>query len=130
MEMLKQIKKILENRNFTTKVYLYFSSRSAGDAYDKYEQNWTYTNMNPMVIKALVREVSPEALIYKHYGLENLGSKEILCEKKYKSWFENCNKIEIDSKEYQVFKEGTGQRTLIMERPTELIKVIVTRKGD
>ena len=123
------IDNLLRNPDILTKVRIYFSSQSPGDDYDPYENNTVYSNLNPVVIKAYVREVSPEALVYKQYGLHQMGAKEILCDDKYKSWFENCNKIEIEDVEYQVFKEGTGGRTLISKRQYGIIRVVVTRNG-
>ena len=53
--------------------------------------------------------------------------KEILCEAKYRKWFELCNKIVVDNIEYQVFKSGTGGKTMIIERPLNIIRVVVSR---
>jgi len=129
MKTLKEITNILKEQEFTTKVRIFFSTKSAGDDYDEYEGNYVYGNLNPKTIKAYVREITPEALVWKQYGLHQMGAKEIICEKKYRSWFENCNKIEIGSTEYQVFKEGTGSRTIISERPYNMIRVVVSRNG-
>ena len=122
------IKKILKHSNFTKKIYLYMSSKAAGDDYDPYEDNYTFSNLNPIIIKGYVSELSPEALAWKQYGLQNMGAKEIICRSLYKNAFENCNKIEIDNDEYQVFKDGTSGKTLISNRPNKLIRVVITRK--
>jgi hypothetical protein len=103
------------------------STKTAGTDYDTYEQNYTYTNLNPITINGYVTEISPEALIWKQYGLQNLGAMEILCESKYKNLFLNCNKLTIEGDNYTVMKDGTGTKTLIMNRPKKLIKVMVTR---
>ncbi len=119
--------KILKDKELLTKVYLFFSSKTAGDDFDPYEKNYINSNLNPLVIKAYVREITPEALVWKQYGLHQMGAKEILCEEKYRNWFEKCNKIQIDNITYQVFKEGTGNRTLIAKRPMKMIRVVVSR---
>jgi len=123
----KQVNRILLNNEIATKVYFYFSSKTAGDDFDPYENNYTDTLLNPVVIKMYVREVSPEALVWKQYGLANVGAKEVLCDKKYDSYFRKASRIEIDGEKYQVFKEGTGSRTLISTRPFDQIKVILAR---
>ncbi len=121
------IKKLINHSSYNTKVRIYFSTKSFGDDYDPYEAKATYTNLNPLTIKAYVREISPEALVWKQYGLQNMGAKELLCEDKYKNYFENCNKLEIAGVDYFVFKEGTGNKTLIIERPNKLLRVIITK---
>lgn len=120
---------LLKSSEFSTKVYIYMSSKTAGDDFDAYEANYTFTNLNPIIIKAYVREISSEALVYKQYGLHQMGAKEIVCEARFKNMFLNCNKLTISGIEYQVFKEGTGNRAVIQERPNNLIKIVVMRNG-
>lgn len=129
MRKIPAIKKLLKDKDLMTKIRIFFSTKAAGDDFDPYEDNYQFTNLNPITIKGYVRDVSPEALVWKQYGLDNVGAKEIICEEKYKTWFENCSKIEIDSIEYQVFREGTGNRSLIVKRPYQLIRVVVTKNG-
>ena len=129
MKKISEIRDLLKDSEFTTKVRIYFSTKSAGDDYDTYENNYTFSNLNPLTIKAYVREVSPEALVYKQYGLAQTGAVELVCEDRWKNAFENANKIEIDDIEYQVFREGTGQRTLISKRPNKLLRVVLSKKN-
>lgn len=131
--MIKRNKKnlflntLLKDNDTATKVYFYFSTRSVPDEFDPYEKNYTYTNLNPIALKMFVRDIKSEALVWKQYGLSEIGAKEIICEKKYGDWFRRCNKIEIDGDSYQVYKENVGGRCLIEERPFNLIKVIITK---
>jgi len=122
---LKYLEKVIKENS--TKIYIYFSKATYGDDYDPYEQNYTYTNLNPLVIKGYVRDISPEALVWKQYGLREMGAKEIICDKRYRNWFEKCNKIEINGEKFQVFKEGTGNRCIIQERPFNLIRVVINK---
>ena len=84
----KEINKLLTNSNLSTKVQIFFSYTTWGDDADPYENNTTDAKLNPKTIKAYVRDVSPEALVYKQYGLHEVGAKEILCDARYKEWFE------------------------------------------
>jgi len=129
MKKLRIVNNLITKSIFTKKVYIYLSSRVAGDDYDTYENNKVYTNLNPIVIKGLIRQISPEALVWKQYGLHNQGSIELICEDKWKEALQNCNKIVIDDIEYQVYREATGSRTLIQPRPYNLLRVILARKG-
>lgn len=128
MKKIRVLRKLLKDKNLTTKVKIFFSTKTAGDDFDTFEQNYVFSNLNPQTIKAYVREVTPETAFYKQYGIHQTGMKEIICDERYRGWFENCNKIEIDSIEYQTFKGGTGNKTMITKRPNQLIKVVVSRK--
>lgn len=122
------INKLLKNKEHSTKIYLYFATKTAGDDFDPYEKNYIFSNLNPLVVKAYVRELTSEAAFYKQYGLHQSGAKEIICEGRWRTAFENANKIEIDSIEYQTFKGGNN-KTTITKRPYNMVRVVVVRKG-
>ena len=103
------------------------STKSIGTDYDPYSKNYTYTNLNPKFIKGYVREISAEKLVWKSYGLSEMGAKEILCRKQYSSWFKNCNKVKIDGDTFQVMKEAQGNRAIIEERPFDMIRVVLRK---
>lgn len=123
----RQILKTIEDSGLNTKIQIFFSNKTVGEDFDPYEKNYTYTNQNPLTIKAYISDVSPEALVWKQYGLTEIGMKEIICNKKYAQWFRLCNKIKIDGDSYQVYKESVGNRFLITELPLKLIRVLVTK---
>ena len=128
MKNIRFAQKLLVDSEFATKIYIYMSSKVAGDDFDPYENNYTFSNLNPIVIKAYVREITPEALVYRQFGLDQIGALEIITEAKYKTIFENCNKIVVNGDNYIVFKEGTG-KSVITKRPGNLLHVVITRKG-
>ena len=122
------INKLLKNTEHSTKIYLYFATKTAGDDFDPYENNYTFSNLNPIIIKGYVRELTSESAFYKQYGLHQSGMKQILCDSRWRSALENANKIVIDSITYQTFKAGTGNKTLITKRPHQMLRVVVSRK--
>ena len=111
-----------------TKVYFYFSYPSAGEDFDPYEKNYTYTNLNPQVVKMYVREIDAESLIWRQMGTQETGAVEILCEERYKNWFVTANKIIINDDEYEVYKEATGGNVMIQKRPFKVIRVVLRKK--
>ena len=111
------------------KIYIWFAVKSAGSDFDPAEKNYEYTDLNAHVIKGYVQMISPEKLVWKQYGLQEIGAIEVLCEAKYKDWFKKCSKIEVDGNEYAVFKIGSGNRVLIQDRPGNIIRVVLERKG-
>lgn len=122
-----QITKLLSNRDYCSKISIFFSTKGTDDEYDDREQNYVYTNLNPQTILGYVRDFSPTSLVWKNYGLSETGAKEILCDDKYEDWFRNCNKIEIDDDEYEVFREASGNRVLITKLPYKVIKVVIKK---
>ena len=118
---------LLSHSYYSTKIEIYMSTKTIGDDYDPYEKKYTEVNLNPHFIKGYVREIKSEALVWKSYGLSEIGAKEILCNEKYGEWFRNCSKIKIGTDSYAVYKEAQGNRVLIEQRPYGMIKVIVRK---
>ena len=127
MRKFPEAQKLLRDSNYSTKIYLYFGIPTYGDDYDSYEKNLTYTDLNPITIKAYVTEATPGSLVFKQIGMHQHGAVEIVTEKKYANWFENVTRIVIDSVDYQVYKHSGG-KALIQQRPMNLVKITLTRK--
>jgi len=123
----KEVENLLKTSYNTTKILIYFSTKTAGADFDPYEKNYTYTNLNPKAIKAYVRDIKAEKLVWNQYGLAEAGAKEIICEEKYAEWMRLATKIEIDSDAYQVYKDNVGGKMLIEKRPFKLCRVILQR---
>lgn len=128
MRKIIPLNRLIEHSEYTTKLKIYFSTKTYGDDYDPEEDNYTYTNLNPLTIKGYVTEISAESLVWKPYGLKEFGAKEVICKSQYANWFRIANKIEIDGDEYEVFKEGVGNRAIIQKRPFNLIKVVLQKR--
>jgi len=128
MKRIPFINKLLKSKNFSTKVYIYFSYKSAGDDFDPREKNYTYYNLNPVVIKAYVTELTPEKLAWKQIGLQEGGAKEVICDYKYAEWFRKANKIVIDDDEYSCYRRGVGNNATITKRPYNLMRVVLLKK--
>jgi hypothetical protein len=125
MQRIPFVQQLINDRG--SKVYFYFGRPIAGEGFDPYEKNYTYSNLNPVVIKAYIQDVSPEALVWKQYGMNEVGAKEILCDAKYTEWFKTASRIVIDGADYHAFKESVGNRILIQQRPYNIIRVILQK---
>lgn len=125
---IKNVRNLFRDKNLTKKVQLYFHTLTAGEDFDPEEKNYTETDLNPVTLKAIVTQVSPEALVWKQYGLAETGAVEILADKVHINKFKICSRVVIEGDEFQVFKDGTGDRALIQERSGNLIRVILQRK--
>jgi hypothetical protein len=127
MKRIKEIHNLIESNEFTTKIKIFFSTKEVPAHYDSYEQSFEYTNLNPQTIKGIVRELSGETLVWRQYGLHETGAVEIIVSDKYKTWFELCTKVEINSDSYSVFKDTAGSRALIQRRSNNLLRVILQK---
>ena len=128
MKRLPDLDRLLTDSEFSTKVSLYMSTKTAGDDYDPREKNYTYTNLNPVTIKVYAREITPESAFYRQYGTAKAGAMELICKDTYRTWFENAKRIVINSTEYETYKDATGARVSIVGRPYKMIRVILSRK--
>jgi len=113
-----------------TKIKIFFATKTAGEGWDEFEQNLTTTNLNPKTIRGYIHEVTPQQLIYKQYGLSNIGAQEIICDDKYLDWFKTANKIEIEDVEYRVLSVGNAESNkggLVTKRAFKMAKIVLVR---
>jgi len=95
---------LLKNEGKLSKVLVY-SAKDTED--DPYEHTSTKTFLNPIAIDALVRDITPESLVWKYFGQIPMGSKEIICEKRYIDTLKTADKIKIGTDYYSVRKDDS-----------------------
>jgi hypothetical protein len=95
---------LLKNEGKLSKVLIY-SAKDTVD--DPYEKTTTKTFLNPIPVDALVRDITPESLVWKYFGQIPMGSKEIICEKKYIDTLKTADKIKIGTEYYNVRKDDS-----------------------
>jgi hypothetical protein len=113
-----------ENGHLTT-IWL-FPAQEVVD--DKYEHTTTKTFLNPVPVQGVVKSLSTDSLRWKFTGTLPMGSKQIICQKKYKILFKVAKKIKIGDSFFQTWiddAKGFG----IIERE-EYIVVILKAKTD
>lgn len=93
---------------------------------DPYEKNETQVFMNPLTIKALVRQVSFESLHWKYYGQIPVGSIELITEKKNKTLLRTAEKIIYNKNEFKCYKEDSKDFA-ILERDDYIIVVLAKK---
>lgn len=116
------------------KITLTFAVEVAEEGYDNFENNTTPSNLNPKTIRGYVHNVTPEQLIYKQYGLSNVGAVEIVVDQKYYDWFKIANKIMIGNQDFLVLREGNAagtpsnpKGTLVAKRAFKMIRLVLVR---
>lgn len=93
---------------------------------DPYEKNETQVFMNPITIKALVRQVSYEALHWKYYGEIPVGSIELVTEKKNKTLLRTAEKIIYNEDQFKCWKDDS-KGFAILEREDYIIVVLAKK---
>lgn len=119
--------KLIRDYQITASVYPAYARKD--ETYDEQENNKVKYNLNPLPVKCYARELSPQSLVYRNYGMEHTGSLEILVDRHYLQWFLICNKVVINGNEYEVFKSGVGQYSSVREGPFSLVALVLTRKS-
>ena len=104
MDNRVDIFRILKQEGKLSKVLIY-SAKDTVD--DPYEKTTTKTFLNPIPVDALVRDITPESLVWKYFGQIPMGSKEIICEKKYIDTLKTADKIKIGTEYYNVRKDDS-----------------------
>jgi len=83
---------------------------------DKFDETKTITMLSPIPVKALVKDFSPKALVWKDYGVKEIGAKQVMVEPQNKSLIENCVKLIIRDEEYTVFKDAASSKLQIWKQ--------------
>jgi len=128
MKNIPSLHELIKDKEYTTNVQLSFATQTAGPDFDPETNNYTLTNLNPITIRAIIRQISPSSLVWKQYGLNQIGAVEIITDSKYKDWFEKANRIAIHNQDYTLFREATGGRAVILDLANNLIKVTLNKR--
>ncbi len=82
--------------------------------------------LNPIPIKAIVKDFSPTSLVWNNVGLSNIGAKSLTLEKKYEKLMKAAKKITIQDEDYCIFVDAVGSKFQIWKN-TDTVNVIVTK---
>jgi hypothetical protein len=116
---------LLKNEGKLETLYVYPSVKTETDPYEHTKEKLF---LNPLPIKALIRQVSWESLKWKYPGLIPNGSIEVIAEKKYETLFQTADKIKYGDNYYKCWKDDS-QNFMIMKR-SDYIVVILGLKND
>ena len=90
---------------------------------DPFEHTTTMNFLNPQPIKAFVSALSFESLKWKYYGQMPMGSKQIICEKKWYNLLKIADKIKIGNNLYRTYKDDS-KGFAIIERENYLVVIL------
>lgn len=118
--------------DYSEKVWVYLkASNSKGSNYDPYrETGYTKSKQAPICVKAIVHPISGNSLVARELGLAEMGSIELIIQKKDANLFKYCEKIEYDGKEYSTYNKALGNRIQITKRSFDFYRVLLFLKGN
>lgn len=114
---------ILKNEGKLTTILVYPTVEVKADPYEK---NTVKSFLNPVSVKALVNSLSFESLKWKYFGQMPMGSKQVICEKRWYNLFKIADKIKIGEEYYKTYKDDS-KGFAIIERE-DYIAVILEKK--
>ena len=131
---IRQFETLMTKDYTATKIKIYMAIETALDGYDPFEDNTTPSNLNPKTIRGYIHNITPEQLIYKQYGLSNMGAVEIVVDEKFYNWFKIANKITIEDINYKVMREGNAagtpsnpKGTVVAKRAFKMVRLVLVR---
>ena len=123
MEKRIDIFNILQAEGKLEKILVYAAQEVENDPYEKSKTN---IYMNPLPIKALVQQISTDALRWKFIGQIPTGSIQIIIEKKDKTLIKTADKIEYNDNFYKCYKDDAGSFS-ILERQDYCVCVLAIK---
>jgi len=114
---------LLQNEGKLEKILVYPAIETEDDPY---EHTKTESFLNPIPIKALVQQISFEALKWKFFGQIPQDSVQIICELKHENLLKLSDKIKIGNKYYGVYKDG-NKALMLLKRQDYLIIILESK---
>jgi hypothetical protein len=123
MDIQKEYFSLMKDQGHLSTVWLFPAEEQKTDPF---ENTTKKIFSNPIPIQAVVKTYTPESLRWKFYGTIPVGSKQIICEKRFKNLFKIADKIKIGDEYFKTWRDdqkGFG----IIERE-EYLSVILQIK--
>jgi hypothetical protein len=114
-------------KEYAETVWVYLkNSNSKGTSYDPNRNTgYTETIQNPLAVKAIVHPLSGNSLVARELGLSQMGSIELIIQKKDMNLFKICQKIKYDGNEYSTFNKALGNTVQITKRSFDFYRVLL-----
>lgn len=118
-------------REFKEKVEVYLKGgKIKSSYYDKYTgTGYTIGNQNPIIIKAIIRDVKPEELIARNLGMMVIGAKKIVIKERDISLIKDASRIVINDEEYYVYDDAVGNKLQILDDQMGYFTVLIFKKN-
>lgn len=129
-EIQQDLRELYRTDSIKIQIYLK-SSHTVGTNYDPYRNTGkTKSIRNPIPIKAIVSDISPEKLIIKEMGLTISGAKSIIIKSSDVNFIKLSEKIVINGINYYKYSDAIGTKLLIYDRPFNFKRIILFVKDN
>lgn len=125
MDKRIDIFEVFRNEGKLATLYAYASQHILEDPYEKNLATSTY--LNPLPVKALIRQVSAESLHWKYFGNIPVGSIEVITEKKNLTLLKTADKIKYRDNYFKCYKDDSKGFTII-ERDDYIIVILALKE--
>lgn len=126
------------NKNFAKYIFDRYSknvsvylpgAKVKGTNYDKFRDvGWTIGQQNPLPVKALINDVSPNELIVRQLGLVLSGAKKLTIKNNDVPLFQYASRIVIKDVDYYVYNDAVGKKFQIQELDDSYSIIILFKK--
>lgn len=108
------------------------ATKSKGADYDPIrDEGYSITSQNSVILKAWVRNPSPEGKLLQQIGTIPQGVKEIIVFKKDLTVLKVADRIKIGNEFYHIYDDAAGNRFTKLERIYDMVRILIYRKdGD
>lgn len=104
------------------------SSKAKATAYDKFRDvGYVQTHQNPLFVKALKKDISPNSLIIREIGLTESGAVQIIVHNNDVALIKLCDTILIKDIQYTPWNKALGSKFQVFELPFNYSKIILFR---
>ena len=105
------------------------SSKSKGTYFDKYRNTgYDETTQNPHFLNAMIKDLAPNSLILRSFGLAETGAKYAIIKSNDLPFIRIAQRIVINNIEYYVHHDAVGSKLQVFDLPFGYKRVIIFRK--
>ena len=103
--------------NYTEKIFVYLPGTTVKSAnYDKFRDvGYQKNQQNYLTVKAWIRPMVSNELVFKQLGLVNIGSVKIIIKNNDVALFKLANRITIKGEDFYVYNDAVGKKAQIIE---------------
>lgn len=118
-------------QQFAEKIQVFLPTATTKNAaYDKYRDvGYQHGMQNYLTVKAILRDVKPETLVFKQLGLINTGCKYLTIHDKDVSLIKLSQKLMIKDVEYYVYSDAVGNKMQMTQADFGYSIILVFRKN-
>ena len=100
-----------------------------GPDFDPFRQKGYETKTQPpFPVWAIIRDISPEKMVLKEFGIDDMDGKEILIQGRDINLIKLSLRIVIDGNDYFKFHDSVGKKFMIWKRASGYYRVWVFQR--